>query len=148
MADRCGAQHERSRRVPLDVRSAVFDRAGGKCESCGVRFDADGSSGDPGRIATIQHVLGDSNEISNLKAFCRGCNNRDAQSRFVPVSPDSDEAALGAELCFRWSLPQPIRVCDDEKRWSGEWRKCAAAAREVLRGQDDWEESADDPDLP
>jgi len=72
------------------------------------------TTGDPDAVATIQHVHGNSNELSNLKAFCNRCNLADVQSRFVPIEPGSAPAALAFELRARCSSPEPLRLCDDD----------------------------------
>lgn len=127
-----GGYAERARRVSDAVRAEVFRRAGGKCEQCGRALDFDGTTGDPDALATVQHVHGDSNDLSNLKAFCRRCNMADAQTRFVPVLPGSPEAELGEELRTRWMSPEPVRVCDDEQNWSSVWRELEREAKEVV----------------
>ena len=142
-----GGYPEGERRVSPETRSFVFERAGGRCESCGRALDVDRSTGDPDAVATIQHVAGNSNDPSNLKAFCRRCNIADAESRFVPVEPGSPAEKLGMELTIRCSVPEPLRICDDEVRWKNEWRRCASEARELLRLLEDLDEGAGDEDL-
>lgn len=143
-----GGYPESMRRVPAATRRAVFDRAAGHCEDCGRVLDFDGSSGDPGATATIQHVAGNSNELDNLKAFCRRCNNADAQAKFVPVAPDSPEALAAAELKARWLAVRPSRPCDDHQSWDSTWKRLASEAKEEIRAQEDLEESAGCEDLP
>ena len=143
-----GGYPERERRVPQEVRDTVFRRSGGFCEECGRRMDLGGTTGDPDATPTIQHVGGNSNDLSNLKAFCRRCNMADAQSRFIPVEQGSAEAALAVELRVRWSAPEPMRLCDDDRRWKNIWQGLANDAREVLRLADDFQAGAGDADLP
>ena len=143
-----GGYPEQARRLSPQIREEVFRRAGGRCENCGRLLDLDGTSGDPDAVATIQHVKGDSSDLSNLKAFCRRCNTTDAQSRFVPVVPGSPEAELAAELRTRWSAPEPIRVCDDDQRWKGIWRDLEREAKAAILARDELEEAASDEDLP
>jgi 5-methylcytosine-specific restriction endonuclease McrA len=118
-----GGYSERERRVPPETRAEVFRRADGRCEQCGRLLDLDRSTGDPNAVATIQHVAGNSNDLSNLKAFCMGCNMGDAQSRFVPVEEGSSQEAVIADLQQRSFSPTPLRLCDDEKIWDMIWRK-------------------------
>jgi len=128
-----GGYPERERRVSPQVRAAVFERAEGHCESCGRGLDLNRSAGDSDAFATIQHVAGNSNDLSNLKAFCGRCNTSDAQSRFVPVNPDSAEAALAVDLEHRWSSKEPIRLCDDDIHWTTSWQQLARTAKEAIR---------------
>jgi len=123
---------ERQRQAPAEVRAAVFRRAGGRCESCGRSLDFDRATGDPDAISTIQHFAGNSNDIANLKAFCRRCNLADAQARFIPVAPGSWQENLAIELELRWLAVDPIRLCDDDRVWNGRWREVAGEARKAI----------------
>jgi len=128
-----GRYPERARQVRPEVRAEVFRRAGGQCENCGRALDFDRATSDSVAIATIQHVRGSSNDLSNLKAFCQACNTADAQARFVRVEPGSPEASIAANLATRWSSPAPIRLCDDDQHWSSMWQQVARSARELIR---------------
>jgi 5-methylcytosine-specific restriction endonuclease McrA len=127
-----GGYPEKERQVPPAIRAAIFQRAGGRCENCGCSFDLDRSTGNADASPTIQHVRGNSSDPTNLKAFCRRCNLRDAQARFVPVAPDSSEARMAADLMMRWTAPEPRRLCDDDQRWSVIWRELSRCARDVI----------------
>jgi 5-methylcytosine-specific restriction endonuclease McrA len=129
-----GGYPERERQVPPKIRAEVFRRANDRCEECGRPLDFDSSTGDPDAIPTIQHLQGNANDLSNLKAFCRRCNMADAQSRFVPLAAGSSEAGMADELRKRWSSSEPLRLCDDDERWKGIWRQLARSARERLLG--------------
>jgi hypothetical protein len=143
-----GGYDERERRVSPDTRAEVFRWAGGCCENCGRRLDFDRSALDLDAVATIQHVEGNWNDFANLKAFCRRCNNADARAKFRPVTPGSPEAKMAAELKGGWSSPQPIRLCDDDERWSGIWQQLARSARQVLQRDRDLDGVGGDEDLP
>lgn len=143
-----GGYPEQQRRVPEETRRLVFERANGHCQECGRVLIFGQSAEDPDSIATIQHVSGSSNELDNLLAFCRRCNLADAQSRFVPVGAGSEEAQLAIDLQSRWMPEEPLRVCDDDTRWSGIWRQLTREAKEVLRLDAEIAASADDRDLP
>jgi len=143
-----GAYPEAQRRVSAAIRQAVFERAGGRCENCGRELDINGTSGDPDSLATIQHGAGNSNDPSDLQAFCRRCNNADAQAKFVPVEPGSAEALFAAELRARWMAEQPTRICDDHEGWRAIWQALSREAKEVIRHYEELEESAGCEDLP
>ena len=72
----------------------------------------------------------------------------DAQSRFIPVDPGSPEAEYATELRIRWMSETPLRLCDDDQQWNDIWRKLTANAKEIVRMNDEREESAGDEDLP
>ena len=139
-----GGCPERERRLAEKIRAEVLQRAGSRCEQCGRTLDFDGSMGDPDAIATIQHVMGNSSDLCNLKAWCRRCNLADAQSRFVPVQPGSPQEMMLAEIQLRCTAPTPLRLCDDEKRWPQIWRNLNRQALEAMAD----EETYGDDDLP
>jgi len=143
-----GGYPENERRVPPALSEQVFREANGRCEKCGRVLDFDRSTGDPDAIPTIQHVYGNSNELSNLKAFCQRCNMADAQSRFVPVQPGSPQSELLRELTIRWSAPIPLRLCDDEEQWSSIWRDIMKKARTVIEEREESDGGCYDEDLP
>ncbi len=143
-----GGYPERARHVPDDVRSAVFERSGGLCENCGRKLDFERTTGDPDLIPTIQHMHGDSSDLSNLRAWCRRCNLEDAKSRFVPVEAGSSQDAYAQELLVRIGSPRPLFLCDDEKRWNSIWRQLARDAKDVIQHRSELEEGADATDLP
>ncbi|MGO9333029.1 MAG: HNH endonuclease, partial [Acidimicrobiales bacterium] len=130
-----GGYPEERRQLPPETRAEVFRRADGRCENCGRSLDFEHSTGDQDAVPTIQHVQGNSNDLSNLKAFCWRCNLTDAETRLVPVAPGSPEAIMAADLTARWSSPEPLRLCDDDQRWKSIWRHLARLAREVIREQ-------------
>jgi len=107
----------------------------GAARNCGRLLDFEVSQVDPDALPTIQHIHGDSSNVSNLSAFCRRCNVADAQTRFVPVNLDHRRRKLPPKLMGRWSSIVPLRLCDDEQHWSSSWRQAAKSAREVLRGR-------------
>ena len=143
-----GGYPEQERQVPPETRAEVFRRAGGRCENCGRPLDFERSTGDPNAVPTIQHVSGNSSDLSNLKAFCWRCNVADAETRFVPVEPGSLAALMAADLARRCSSQEPLRLCDDEQHWEGSWRELARSARELISEQQDMEDMAGDEDLP
>jgi 5-methylcytosine-specific restriction endonuclease McrA len=139
-----GGYRERELTVSPEIRKSVLEEARGMCQQCGRRFNLK----DPDAVPTIQHLHGDSNDLSNLKAFCRRCNMSDAQSRFRVVVPGSPQAEMAADLRRRWSSPEPIRLCDDHLTWNARWRELRSHSKHVLMLAEDIMESADDTDLP
>lgn len=131
-----GGYAKNERRVRGELRAEVFRRAGGRCQECGRLLDFDGTTGNPDARATIQHVAGDSNELSNLKAFCMRCNLGDAQTHFVPIEPGSSQAEAVAAIRRRCFSPTPLRLCDDEERWNSIWRGLQNEAREAIDEED------------
>lgn len=141
-----GGYRKREREVPEEVRAEVFRRSGGLCQNCGVALDFAARHG--GTAATIQHIDGDSNDLSNLKAFCWACNTSDALSKVDETAPGSPEEALAGELQARWTAREPLRICDDDQRWSSVWRDLARSTTQLIREQDSEYDSLSDEDLP
>lgn len=73
-----------ARRVPAKLRDAVIERDGGACRECGIRVRRDKRDKyDSGRdLAEVDHIVpvadGGSNDKSNLRLLCLGCNRRKA----------------------------------------------------------------------
>lgn len=123
-----GGYAEKDRRISPEARHTVMENAGGHCQRCGRMFNPDDSEA----TATIQHLNGSSSELSNLRAWCRRCNMADAQSRFSPVLDDAPESRAFEELRARWESPIPLRACDDDERWNGDWRRYARLVKAFL----------------
>lgn len=138
-----GGYSEERKRVPADVRGEVFRRAGGRCQKCFRVFEIDGDAG-----PTIQHLNGDSNDISNLEGWCRACNNADAKAKFRPVVPGSEQAIVARQLEARWRAPTPIRLCDDDQRWKDLWRQFTKEAKIYLEDRGSIYDAYGDEDLP
>ncbi|MCL6104838.1 MAG: hypothetical protein M1483_04320 [Actinobacteria bacterium] len=130
-----GGYPERERKVSEEIREVVFRRSGGVCEQCGCVMDFERKTGNFDTIPTVQHVTGNSNDLSNLKAFCNRCNVTDAKSRFVLVENGSPEAAMAEEISARCSAPRPLRLCDDEN-WKHIWQGLSSTARCAIRSPD------------
>jgi hypothetical protein len=148
-----GGYPEKARSLSNDTRATVYERADWLCENCGVallrfteRRRKDGTvertffrlsdrlpaDADLEAVATIQHCNGSSNNLADLKAFCKRCNNADAESKMVPVVADSPEATMGRAIIARWEASTPIRLCDDEVNWKTQWRSIRKLALEAL----------------
>src|SRR5437763_2238394 len=66
-----------ARRVPKRIRAAAIARDGGRCRKCGA----------PTNI--IDHIQGNSQELSNLQVLCDACNWAKARERYVPIPRES-----------------------------------------------------------
>ncbi len=64
-----GSESKRSRHIPANVKTAVWQRDGGKCVECGgqdcLEFDH-----------IIPHSKGGANSVENVQLLCRRCNSR------------------------------------------------------------------------
>jgi hypothetical protein len=88
--------------------------------------------------------VGNSSDLSNLKEWCRRCNLTDAQSRFVARAAWFAQETMLAEVRLHCMAPNPLRLCDDERRWSKIWCDLNRQALEALAK----EEAFADEELP
>ena len=128
-----GGYDKRTRQIKPDIRQFIIERAGLKCEQCGVPF------GDGSHKATIQHMRGSSNDPSDLRAWCWQCNtlgplrivsaemlraySPEQLERLQYSSADNADALCDPELeivlreiDLRVKADEPICRCDSE-RW-------------------------------
>ncbi len=105
------------RDLDADIRNAVVERDGGRCVLCGQ----------PG--TEIDHIAGNSSELSNLQLLCHDCHTAKTQENFRPIEPDSQADRIWSELMTRINSAEPLRQCDDEATWPSRWRQIAAERR-------------------
>src|SRR5690349_16970443 len=65
-----GGYDARLRKLPLDVRRAVFERDAFRCRSCGVQG------------TEVDHIRGSSSELSNLQLLCSDCHREKTMRNF------------------------------------------------------------------
>lgn len=116
-----GGYHDRARTLPPETRALVWSRDGGSCVQCGQ----------PG--AEVDHIDGDSGDLTNLQLLCRPCHHAKTAGRFVPASEEDKEAALG--LFLRAHAPVPSLLCDDEVGWPAQHHGLRKARRQRLLDQ-------------
>jgi hypothetical protein len=123
-----GGYNERERRLPDDVRRAVFERDKSLCRTCGQ----------PG--TDIDHIEDSSNALENLQVLCKPCHNEKTLSRFRPLPPEDDDEEEGQEarakkesLLLRVHSLTPQRACDDEEGWNALSRRLMSERRQALR---------------
>lgn len=100
---------EKSRKLSKEIRDAVFTRDKGSCRYCGS----------PG--LEIDHIDGNSNELTNLQVLCQACHFRKTEERMA-TPDDSDERVSRkkrkyAGLMLRILADEPLRICDDDLNW-------------------------------
>ncbi|MFE6746917.1 HNH endonuclease [Kitasatospora purpeofusca] len=89
-----------------EVRAAVYVRADGVCEECQEQLGEE-----------IDHINGDSPELTNLMLLCKGCHRSKTDLRMRPATPE--ELAVMRELWDTRIAPDdPARLCD-----SDDWTK-------------------------
>ncbi len=156
-----------ARSVLPELRDAIFQRAGHKCERCG-RPEGDTYES----MLTVQHMRGTSNDPADLRAYCRQCNNIDSLRLVTPrqlvgysaeqlallgyVGVDDPDAfrephieVLMREIELRVRSPTPMLPCDDADTWKDLYKELQAERRapfsaELIDDEDDFDE---DPSL-
>jgi 5-methylcytosine-specific restriction endonuclease McrA len=83
-----GGYDERSRQLSKSVRQAVIDRDGGLCRKCGA----------PG--TEVDHIIGDSGELTNLQLLCPPCHRQKTMLNVHPMSREEhpEEWAIAKAL--------------------------------------------------
>jgi len=112
----------RERSISREVRAAVFERAGGRCEECGA----------PG--TEIDHIHGSSGDLANLQLLCHECHHEKTASHFVKITPDSHPEAWTKreELQKRVFAPEPVHMCD-RPDWKTVWRSVQRERRMIVQ---------------
>ncbi len=116
-----GGYPEQARHLPAGVRNEVWNRERGCCRECG----------EPGQ--EIDHIQGDSAELSNLQLLCRVCHHRKTALRMVPASVDS-QLTIGTLERERVRPDEPARLCDSDQ-WQVDWRQKQHDRRTRLLGK-------------
>ena len=110
-----GGYPEKEREIPLAVRQQVIARADGLCEAKGC--------GKPG--TDIDHIRGNSCELSNLQYLCKECHAKKTAAALKKLTPDHpryDEFMVKiTALRRRYTANKPLRPCDDHETWSKAW---------------------------
>lgn len=96
------------RRLTPERRAEVIARDGGLCVLCG----------EPGE--DIDHINGDSDDLSNLRLLCKPCHRQVTEINLVPIS-DAGMLLRAAGMEARTRALEPTRACD-RSDWSGNWR--------------------------
>ena len=114
-----GGYRRQARRLPEQLRSEIRDRDKGACQQCGK----------PG--AEIDHIDGESPDLSNLQLLCADCHHAKTAEKVVPA--DEEQKKLVKELSDARVKPSvPSRLCDDEVNWATQWRALKKERRSRL----------------
>ena len=99
-----GGYNRKARAISASTRQRVIARDDGKCQKCG------------GVGQEIDHIAGDSAELTNLQLLCKPCHQAKTQARMSPASP---EAKVYVDQLFKTRVqPEtPIYLADDEHEW-------------------------------
>ncbi|HYX72751.1 MAG TPA: HNH endonuclease, partial [Nitrososphaera sp.] len=73
-----GYYDEKARHLSPSIRRKVIERDKGLCKEC----QAIGGE--------IDHIDGDSDDMSNLQLLCRDCHNQKTKARMIPITPDHE----------------------------------------------------------
>ena len=112
-----------ARTIPKDTRDRVVSRDNAKCVHCGE----DGQE--------IDHIEGNSNDLSNLRLLCRSCHRRVTNVHFQPITDEVTRRYRDKMLARIHSL-EPLLFCDGTD-WDFCWRAWVREHETTLRGGDE-----------
>jgi len=127
-----GGYPREERRLTREQREHIFERDLHKCETCGAP------------ATEIDHIHGNSNELSNLRALCGKCNRKEAFSKAVPPSPEAAARIekMYLDIAIRVAAPTALRCCDNEELWKERFQPIMAARRARARELEEEAETA------
>lgn len=117
-----GGYHQDERRLPASIYQQIRERDSHLCVTCG----------NPGE--EVDHIEGDSSDLSNLQLLCKKCHQAKTAERFHPASPE-ETAAINLMYVTRVEPDLPTRLCDDEQHWRERWRELKTSRRQRLVDQ-------------
>jgi len=122
-----GGYSERLRWLSKTTRQAVIARDKGLCVKCGQIGDQ------------IDHIRGNSGDLSNLQLLCRACHQIKTESSFVSISRASHPAAFAKRdgLLLRVYAIRPELACDDYANWEVFSKSIRASRRKLMREKKD-----------
>jgi hypothetical protein len=129
-----GGYPKEERRLSRAKRHAIFERDGYKCQVCGVT------------ATEIDHIRGNSDDPSNLRAICGPCNRDMAfgNARVITRKENPKEwnrlQKLHAEIALRIGATLPLRLCDDAV-WKEYWNGIFVERKRRLREIEDEDEN-------
>lgn len=91
---------ERARRLTAPQWRSIHDRDGGRCVRCGR----------PGQ--EVDHVVGSSPHLDNLRLLCMACHDAKSLPRQLPRPRSGRVRAYFDRLDSRIESPTPLRPCD------------------------------------
>ncbi len=109
-----GGYNARERNISNDIREAVIASAGSRCSLCGKHG------------TEIDHILGTSDELSNLQLLCWSCHTKKTAEGFKELTPDhpryKEIMRRVQKLDDRIYAIIPVRECDNEEKWDDNYR--------------------------
>lgn len=130
-----GGYPKEQRRLSQAKRRAIFERDEYKCQLCGVT------------ATEVDHIRGNSDDPSNLRAICGPCNRgaafRNARAITRKDNPKEWKRLQKhyAEVALRIGAALPLRLCDDATVWPECWKGIFAERKGRFREIEEQEES-------
>lgn len=103
-----GGYNARERSLPATVKQQVWQRDHDACVLCGQ----------PGE--QVDHIAGDSNNLTNLRLLCVPCHDRHTDRRLRAIT-DPEMIATRDAILRRIYADTPVRPCDDPE-WQHTWQ--------------------------
>jgi 5-methylcytosine-specific restriction endonuclease McrA len=117
-----GGYPAEERRIDMETRQFVMQRARGCCQLCG------------GAGAEVDHIeslpLPALNKPSNLQLLCGDCHKAKTLKNVVPVESGDVGVRLKMRMLEdRCSRREPVSIADDEGQWRTWWQRLASKRR-------------------
>jgi len=102
-----GGYPRKQRTLAKGVRQTILKRDAHTCKECGKPADQ------------VDHISGNSDKPSNLRALCADCNRRKAFDNARVATPEeaTQIEKMYSEMALRIATPKPLHLCDDYENW-------------------------------
>jgi len=103
-----GGYPRKQRALAKEVRQTILKRDDYTCQNCGEPADQ------------VDHISGNSDKPSNLRALCADCNRGKAfdNARVATLEEAKKIEKMYSEMALRIAAPKPLYLCDDYENWN------------------------------
>lgn len=103
-----GGYPRKQRALSKEVRQTILKRDAHTCQNCGEPADQ------------VDHISGNSDKPSNLRALCADCNRGKAFDNARAAKPEEAQQIekMYSEMALRVAAQKPLHLCDDYKNWN------------------------------
>lgn len=130
-----GRYHKQARHLAREVINQVWDRDHGLCVECAK----DG--------AEIDHIDGDSPDLTNLQLLCQDCHHAKTAGRMVPATEEQMKW-IHRLRSQRVDPEVPALLCDDQDEWRTQGRTLKKERRTRLLHELSFEYGQERSDFP
>ncbi|SOD22794.1 HNH endonuclease [Nitrosomonas ureae] len=121
-----GGYPVRDRHLSKELRERIFKRDNYTCRICGKK-----------EAQQIDHIMGSSDDPTNLQAACADCNREKAFSntRLATAEEKKFIENLYFNMAMRIATPVPSLACDDHERWQKTEPKIRGARKKIIKNR-------------